>query len=244
MANHEEQKTPSPIQYIFVDSAMGSVSIRDDSDQKSQATYEDQLSSTLLPENSPTPQKGKSVGSETSQCSSGYRSGSLHTGGSINSLKSSQPSFPETTCSIFPGDKKKEGTHIKIAAPLIETQVTPKISSGKPIDSTTNNLENASISTQRELPISLTNSYKNISQTHSKKLLKSCEKANTRIPRLSIDSSVHKSIYAMPKSGHSQVVTCRSTVQEGKLAIENWLALCSYIQYINALIIHTHITHS
>ena len=228
MANHEEQKTPSPIEYIFADPAMDSVSIRDDSDQKSQATYEDQLSSTLLPENSPTPQKGKSVGSEISQCSSGYCSGSLHTVGSINSLKSSQPSFSETTCSIFPGGKKEENTYEKIAAPLVAAQVTPKISSGKSIDSTTNNLENVSISIQRELPISLANSHKNISQTHSKKPLKSCEKANTRIPRLSIDSSVHKSIYARPKSGHSQVVTCRSTVQDGKSAIENWLALCSY----------------
>ena len=84
---HQEQnlvKTPSPIGYMFVDSALSGLSIKDNGDQLSQTSYEDEVSESdaLASATTSTP-----ISSLRTSCSSGYYSGSSYVDGSV-SLKS------------------------------------------------------------------------------------------------------------------------------------------------------------
>ena len=74
-ACHQEQMTPSPIDYTFVDLTLSNVSIKDNSDQPSQTSYEDEASESdgLVSVTTSTPMP-TSLSSKTS-CSSGYHSG-------------------------------------------------------------------------------------------------------------------------------------------------------------------------
>ena len=153
-ACHQEQMTPSPIDYTFVDLALSNVSIKDNSDQPSQTSYEDEASKSdgLVTATTSTPIP-TSLSSKTS-CSSGYHSAGSYVDESI-SLKSIQPSFPESTGEVLSLHSHKRNT------------------------------------------------------------------SNTRT--LQIDGSMHKSIFAKPKSTHSSALPHLSTGQESTLTMPNWL---------------------
>ena len=194
---HKEQiKTPSPIDYIFVDSVLSGLSTKDNGDKPSQASYEHEVSESdvLVSGNTSIP-----ISNPRTSRSSGYYSGSSYMDGPV-SLKSIQPPFPESTGRVLLNQVNKQGMNEELSAPSIATlpnQDTHETIEGKMIHSSSNSSENASMCTQREFASS-TSSYK--TQPYSKESLNSCKKNISNTQTLLVDSSAHKSIYAMPKS--------------------------------------------
>ena len=213
---HHEQMTPSPIDYTFVDFALSNVSIKDNSDQPSQTSYEDEASESvgLVSATTSTP-KPTSLSSKTS-CSSGYHSGGSYVDESV-SLKSIQPSFPESTGEVLSNkDIYEDFPPSSIAISPI--QETHKTRNGELVLSSIDVSENISMDTEGELT-SITSNYK----TQSKQSLNSHKKNTSNTRTLQIDSSVHKSIFAKPKSNHSSALPDLSTGQESTLTMQNWL---------------------
>ena len=201
-ARPKECKTPSPVSYVFVDSAMSHAHIRDDIDPElSQTPYEDQLSdisSSSL--NTPVSQSA-SLSSGSSQLSSGYYSDSSY-GESVSS-KSSQLS------KCMPGEVQKDTPLSKKPAvvsspPIQATSLT--ISNDKHSDSSLN-VQNDLI--QKELTPPLNTHRKSASsQNHSTIRSNSSSAKQTMIPKPQRSSqyTCASSSCHMPITAHSSSV--------------------------------------
>ena len=213
----EQIKTPSSIDYIFADSALSSLSIKDNSDQLSQACYEDEVSEsdTLVSGNTSTP-------ISSSITSSGYYSGGSYVDGSV-SLKSIQPPFSESTGRVLSSQENKQEINEEFPTPSIANPIQDTHETTKGLSSSDSS-ENVSICTQREFT-SPTDSCK--AQPYSKESPNSCKKNISNTQTLLVDSSVHKSIYAMSKSTRSPTLIHPSNGQASKLT--PWLVLCIII---------------
>ena len=236
----ENINTPSPIDYTFVDSPRNDVSIKNNDDQPSQTSYDDEASESnaLVSANTSTP-ISTSMSSKTS-CSSGYHSGGSYVDESVN-LKSIQPSFPEITDGVLSTQVNQQGRYEKFPVSSITTspiQGTHKIRNDELVLSSSESSEDISIHAQRELT-SPTNSWK--VQSHLREPLNSCKNDNFDKRTLQIDSSVHKSIYAMSKRTCSPVLTQPSTGKENELTMENWSVF--HYNCMTIIIIYLHSTY-
>ena len=176
--------------------------------------YEDQLSDTLLPVNTPISHSGTSMSSEFSQCSSGYSSDTSY-GGSVGS-KSSQLCFPEGNYKPLPSIAEKE----QEAHETLTTTLS-QIASDKSIHSGINSLENesiqrVSISSTKDLQSNFSPSPKSSKQ----------DTTSTKVSKIPKPSSIR--FMQIPESCHSlsdkrnSSAAVMATMQDKELAATKW----------------------